>query len=103
MKKSILFLTILTSILVGCATPQVTVTPEVTITLTSTPPFPTDTPIPTPTATPIIVPMSALDQQIFDAAPEIEGVEKVMHNLWGVVGVDENGKVVKYWDYYEYN
>lgn len=103
MKKSIFFLIILTSILVGCATPQVTGTPEVTATLISTPPSPTDTPIPTPTATPIIVPMSALDQKIFDASPEIEGVEKVMHNLWGVVGVDENGKVVKYWDYYEYN
>lgn len=103
MKKSILFLIILTSILVGCATPQVTVTPEVTITLISTPPSPTDTPIPTPTATPIIVPMSALDQQIFDAAAELEEVEKVMHNEWGVVGVDENGEIVKYWDYYEYN
>lgn len=49
------------------------------------------------------IPMSELDQQIFDAAPEIEGVEKEMHNLWGVVGVDENGEIVKYWDYYEYN
>lgn len=48
-------------------------------------------------------PMSELDQQIFDSAPEIEGVEKVMHNLWGVVGVDENGEITKYWDYYEYN
>lgn len=48
-------------------------------------------------------PMSELDQQIFDSAPEIEGVEKVMHNLWGVVGVDENGEITKYLDYYEYN
>jgi hypothetical protein len=47
--------------------------------------------------------MSELDKQIFDSAPEIEGVEKVMHNLWGVVGVDENGEITKYWDYYEYN
>ncbi|MCL4269744.1 MAG: hypothetical protein KJZ72_09365 [Anaerolineales bacterium] len=97
MKKSILFLIILSSILVGCATPQVPVT------LTSTPPLPTDTPIPTPTVTSIIVPMSAHDQQIFDAATEIGGVEKEMHNLWGVVGADENGEIVKYWDYYEYN
>jgi hypothetical protein len=47
--------------------------------------------------------MSEADKQIFDSAPEIEGVEKVMHNLWGVVGVDENGEITKYLDYYEYN
>jgi hypothetical protein len=47
--------------------------------------------------------MSEADKQIFDAASEIEGVEKVMHNLWGVVGVDENGKITHYWDYLKYN
>jgi len=47
--------------------------------------------------------MSELDKQIFDAAPELEGLKKEMHNLWGVVGVDENGKITKYWDYMEYN
>jgi len=47
--------------------------------------------------------MSEADKQIFDAAPELEGVEKVMHNLWGVVGVDQNGETTKYWDYLEYN
>jgi hypothetical protein len=47
--------------------------------------------------------LSELDQQIFDSAPEIEGVEKVMHNLWGVVGVGENGEITHYWDYLKYN
>lgn len=51
MKKSILFLLILASILLACA-PQVTVTSEVTVTLT---PPPTETPIPTPTLHPQFV------------------------------------------------
>lgn len=100
MKKSIFSFIVLTSILAGCSAPQVTVTPEATVTLT---PPPTLTSVPTPTATPATANLSELDQQIFDAATEIDGVEKVMHNLWGVVGVDENGKITKYWDYYEYN
>lgn len=102
MKRSILSFIILTSILAGCSTPQVTVTPEATITLTP-PPTSTSTSVPTPTATPVTANMSELDQQIFDAAPEIEGVEKVMHNLWGVVGVDEKGEITHYWDYLKYN
>ena len=48
MKKSIIFLFILASILSACA-PQVTVTSEVTVTLT---PLSTETPIPTPTLHP---------------------------------------------------
>lgn len=101
MKKSIPFFIILTAILSAC-TPQVTITPEATVTLT-TPPTSTSTSTPTPTATPVTANMSEADKQIFDAATELEGVEKVVHNLWGVVGVDENGKITKYWDYMEYN
>jgi hypothetical protein len=102
MKKSIFSFIVLTSILAGCSTPQVTVTPEATTTLPP-PPTSTSTSTPTPTATPVTANLSELDQQIFDAAKEIDGVDKVMHNLWGVVGVDENGKIIKYWDYMEYN
>lgn len=102
MKKSILFFIVLTSILAGCSAPQADVTPEAMVTLTP-PPTSTSTSVPTPTVTPVTANMSEADKQIFDAASEIEGVEKVMHNLWGVVGVDENGEITKYWDYYEYN
>lgn len=102
MKKSILFFIVLSSILAGCSNPQADVTPEATVTLTP-PPTSTSTSVPTPTATPVTANMSELDKQIFDSAPEIEGVEKVMHNLWGVVGVDENGEITKYLDYHEYN
>lgn len=100
MKKSILFFIVLTSILAGCSAPQVTVTPEATVTLT---PPPTSTSTSTPTPTPVTANMSELDKQIFDAAPELEGVKKEIHNLWGVVGVDGNGEITKYLDYYEYN
>lgn len=111
MKKSILFLTILTSILVGCATPQVTVTSEVTVTLTSTPPSPTDTPIPTPTATSITANLSATDKQIFDAAPEIEEVEnaeglseKVWNDVYGTaLYMDESGEIAGYWEPNRFN
>lgn len=53
MKKSILFLLILASILLACA-PQVTVTPEATATLP-----PTETPIPTPTLNPQFISIQA--------------------------------------------
>lgn len=111
MKKSILFLIFLTSILVGCATPQVTVTSEVTITLTSTPPSPTDTPIPTPTATSITANLSATDKQIFDAAPEIEEIEnaeglseKVWNDVYGTaLYMDESGGIAGYWEPNRFN
>jgi hypothetical protein len=67
------------------------------------PPVSISTSTPTPTATPVTATLSELEQQIFDAASEIGGVEKVMHNLWGVVGVDENGEISHYWDYLKYN
>ncbi len=111
MKKSILFLIFLTSILVGCATPQVTVTSEVTVTLTSTPPSPTDTPIPTPTATSITANLSATDKQIFDAAPEIEEIEnaeglseKVWNDVYGTaLYTDESGEIAGYWEPNRFN
>ena len=103
MKKSIVFLFILASILSACA-PQVTVTSEVTVTL---PPLPTSTSTPTPTATPVTANMSEADKQIFDAATEaangLEDIKPELDPIWGVVSKNKDGEVVKYWKYFPYN
>ncbi len=103
MKKSIVFLFILASILFACA-PQVTVTSEVTVTL---PPLPTSTSTPTPTATPVTANMSEADKQIFDAATEaatgIEDIKPELDPIWGVVSKNKDGEVEKYWKYFPYN
>lgn len=100
MKKSILFLTVI--FVLSACTPQVTGTSEVTVTLISLPTS-TSTSTPAPTATPVMANISEADKQIFDAALEIEGVEKVINKLWGVVGMNEEGKMTKYWAYHPYN
>lgn len=82
MKKSTLFFIILTSILVGCATPQVTVTSEATVTLP-----PTETPIPAPTLSPQFAALqetiassgnrftlNAADGLVYDGAEPVPGL-----------------------------
>lgn len=103
MKKSIIFLFILASILSACSS-QVTVTSEVTVTLT---PLPTSTSTLTPTATPVTANMSEADKQIFDAASEaatgIEDIKPELDPIWGVVSKNKDGEVEKYWKYFPYN
>lgn len=49
------------------------------------------------------VKFSEADRQILDAATEIEGITRKLDKLWGVVGMNEEGKMTKYWAYNPYN
>lgn len=50
-----------------------------------------------------VVPMTELDQQIFDAAGQVDGLKTMLNPTWGVVGVDEQCNVDKIWIYNPYN